>query len=209
MSNAENTGLTTTKAETTFEEMLNAIEDSLSDLAGSHDGEDGEDEDNDEVNPELGKLSGDDEPSWVMGTSSKTVQHGTERFRQKLMMLSELSEPGWGDAADYFHERDIKYGVTKLNFPQCVQSQRKEDSTCSAPTTIDEPMETCNIVPGRPQMPQLTSRPGSSQMSLELRKCQTYKRIPSLPPTPAPHSSMLHISKLVEPVSYNPCSQRP
>jgi len=83
MRNAENVGLTTTKPETTFDGMLNAIGDSLSDLASSDDGEDGEDEDDDEDNPELGKISEDDEPGWVMGTISKTVQHRMERFRQK------------------------------------------------------------------------------------------------------------------------------
>ena len=59
MSNAYNAGLTTTKPETTFEGMVNAIRDSLSDLAISDDGEDGEDEDDDGDNPALGKLSKD------------------------------------------------------------------------------------------------------------------------------------------------------
>ena len=53
---AENMGLTTTKPETTFEEMLNAIGDSLSDLACSDDGYDGEDKDDDEDDPVVGKL---------------------------------------------------------------------------------------------------------------------------------------------------------
>jgi len=48
MSDAEKAGLTTTKPETTFGEMLNAIGDSLSDLASSDDGEDGEDPNDDE-----------------------------------------------------------------------------------------------------------------------------------------------------------------
>ena len=61
MRNAENAGLTTTKPEPTFEEMLNAIGDSLSDLARFEYGEDGEDEDDDENHPELSKRSRDDE----------------------------------------------------------------------------------------------------------------------------------------------------
>jgi len=57
MRKAENAGLTTTTPETTFQEMLNAIADGLSDLARSDDGEDGDDEDDDEEDPELGNIS--------------------------------------------------------------------------------------------------------------------------------------------------------
>jgi len=68
MTNAEKEGLTTTKPETTFEEMLNAVRDSVSNRARSDDGDVGED-DNDEEEDSAGlKLSEDDEPGWVMGT---------------------------------------------------------------------------------------------------------------------------------------------
>jgi len=70
MRNAEKVGLTTTKPETTFEEMLNAIGNSLSDLASSDDEEDGEDEDYVKEDPAGGKLSDDDEPGWVIETIS-------------------------------------------------------------------------------------------------------------------------------------------
>jgi len=80
--------------------VLNAIGDSLSNLASSEDEEDGEDEDDDEGDTELGKLSQDDEPGWVMGTMSKTVQHCMDSLRQRQMRLDELTQPGWGDAAD-------------------------------------------------------------------------------------------------------------
>jgi hypothetical protein len=92
MTHAELAGLTTRKPEKTFEEMLVAIGDSLSDLASSDDGEDGEDEADEEI--EQGKLSEDDEPSWVMGTINKTVQQRMERFRLKQMKLDELTQPG-------------------------------------------------------------------------------------------------------------------
>jgi len=65
--------------------MLVAIRDSLSDLASSDDGEDGEDEDDEET--ELGKLSEDDEPGWVMGTITETVEQRMERFRPTQMKL--------------------------------------------------------------------------------------------------------------------------
>jgi len=63
--------------------MLNPIGDSLSNLASSNEEQDGGDKEYDEDDTELGKLSDDDEPGWVMGTISKTVQHCMESFRQK------------------------------------------------------------------------------------------------------------------------------
>jgi hypothetical protein len=104
MPHADIAGLTSREPEKTFEEMLVAIGDSLSDLASSNDGEDGEEKDDEET--EQGNLSEDDEPGWVMGTITKTVQQHMDRFRQKLMKLDELTQPGCEDAADYFREQD-------------------------------------------------------------------------------------------------------
>jgi hypothetical protein len=59
--------------------MMDAMEDSLTDHASSDDGEDGQDEDDEET--ELGKLSEDAKPGWLMATMSKTVQQCTERFQ--------------------------------------------------------------------------------------------------------------------------------
>jgi len=78
MTNVEKAQSTTTKRESTFGEVLNALGDSVSNLARSEDEDDGEDKDNDEEDTELGKLSEDDEPGWVMGTITKTVQHCME-----------------------------------------------------------------------------------------------------------------------------------
>jgi len=83
--------------------------------------------------------------------------------------------------------------------PAVVQMLREEDTTCSMPKTFGEAMETVDSVPGIWQMLQVTSRLGSSQMRLGLPKPQTHKVILSLPPTLAPDSSMMQISKLVEP----------
>ena len=80
--------------------MLNAIQDSLSDLASSKDAEDGEDEEHDEDDTELGKLSEADTPVWVMGTITKTVQHHIQSFRQNQIRLDKLMQPEWCDAAD-------------------------------------------------------------------------------------------------------------
>jgi len=80
-------GLRAREPERTDQEMLNAIQNSLSDLATSGDGEDGEDEDNEEEDSELGKPSEDDGAGWVMSTITKTVQHYMERIHQKQMTL--------------------------------------------------------------------------------------------------------------------------
>jgi len=205
MRNAEKGGLTTTKPETTFEEMLNAFWDSLSDLARSDDGEDGEDEDDDEADSAGSKLSEDDEPWWVLVTISNTVQYRMEHFRQKQMKLEELTQPGWGDAADYFRERDKKYGTTELNVPAVVQPQTADDAASSVPMTFSEPLETLDSVPRKLQMPQVTSWPGSSHMRLGSQKSQTHECTPSLPPAPMPNQSHIQQSKHVEPVCFNPC----
>jgi len=70
--NAENTGLTNRESEKTIQEILVAIGHSLSDPASSDDVEDGEDENDQET--EQGQPSEDDEPRWVMGTITKTIQ---------------------------------------------------------------------------------------------------------------------------------------
>jgi len=98
MVHTEIAGLTSTEPGKTFEHMMAAIGDSLSDLVSSDNGEDGEDDDQE---TEQGKLSEDDEPGWVMGTITRTVQQRMESFRQKKMKLDELTQPGWQDAADY------------------------------------------------------------------------------------------------------------
>jgi len=110
MTTAENAVATTRKPDTMFEEMLNAIRDSLSDLASSNDEQSREDMEDDEEDTELGKLRDDDETGWVMGTIFKTVQRRMERFRPKQMRLDQLTKLGWGDTANYFRERDMKYG---------------------------------------------------------------------------------------------------
>jgi len=102
MKHAEIVGLTYRAPKKTFEEMLVAIGDSLSDLASPDNGEDGEDEDDEET--EQGKLSEEDQPGWVMVTMTITVQQCMERFWQNQTKLDELTQQVWEDAADYSRE---------------------------------------------------------------------------------------------------------
>jgi len=209
MRNAGKAGFTTTKPETTFEGMLNSIGDTLSDLASSDDEKDGEDEDDEEEDTAGGKLSEDEEPGWVIGTISETVQTCMEHFWQKQMKVDELTRSGSGDPADYFSERGEKNGMICGKVPAVMQPRPANDAGSSAPTTFSEPMETDDSGTGKLQMPQVTSRPGSSHKRLGSRKLQTLEPIQSFHPAPMHHSSPIQISKHVEPVSFNPCTSRP
>jgi hypothetical protein len=161
MTQAEIARLTSREPEKKFQEVLVAIGDSLSDLASSDDGEDGEDQDDGET--EQGKLSEDDKPSWVMGTITKRVQQGMEKFRLKQITLDETSQPGWEDAANYFYEQDKKFGTSELRVPAVVQPQTDDHAPPPPPTTF---RELTDIVPGIAQKPQGTSPPGSSHIRL-------------------------------------------
>ena len=207
MTQADIAGLTSREPEKTFEEMLVAIGDSPSDLASSDDGEDGEDDDDEET--QQGKLSDDDEPGWVMGAITKTVQQPTESFRQEQMKLNELTQPGWEDAADYFRAQDEKYGTSELMVLAVVQPQTSDDAPAPLPTTFGELMGILDIVSGLSQWPQGTSRPGSSHIRLGSVKPQSKSSIPSGEPAADPDSSTLLNAKPVEPVSFYPCIKPP
>jgi len=203
MTHAEIAGLTSREPQKTFEEMLVAIGDSLSDLASSDDGEDEEDADDEET--DQGKLSDDDKAGWVMGTITKTVQLGMESCRQKQMMLDKLTQPGCEDAADYFGEPDTKHGVSELRVPSVVQLQTNDDALTPLPTTFGELMESLDIVPGILQRPQGTSQPGCSHIRLGSVKPESKSSIPSGEPAAEPDSSTLLKAKQIESVSFYRC----
>jgi hypothetical protein len=188
MVHTEIVGLTSREPKKTFEEMMAAIRDSLSDLASSDNGEDGE----------------DDESGWVMGTITKTVQQRVESFRLQQVKLDELTQPGWEDAADYFCEQDKKYGTAELRVPVVIQPQTDDDASAPPPTTSEELMARLDIVPGISQMPQGTSRPGSSHIRLGSVKPQSNTSISELEPAIEPDMSPLLNVKPVEAVSFYP-----
>jgi len=180
--------------------MLVAIGDSLSDLASSDDGEDGEDEDDEET--EEGKLSEDDKPGLMMGTITKMVLQRMERFRQKQKKFHELTQPGSEDAADYFGERDKKYGKSELRGLAVVQKQTKDEAPPHPPTTFAELMDSLDIVHG---ISEGTSQPGSSHIRLGSVKPQSKSSIPSCEPAAEADSSPLLKVKPVKPVRFYPC----
>jgi len=161
--------------------------------------EDAEEEDHEET--EQGKLSEDDEPGWVIGTITRTVQQRMERFRQKQMKLDELTQPRWEDAADYFRERDKKYCTFELRVLAVIQPQTNDDAPAPPPTTFGELMESLDIVPWILQRPQGTSRPGSSHIRLCSLNPQSKSSIPRGEPAAEPDSSTLLNVKPVQPIS--------
>jgi len=121
------------------------------------------------------------------------------------MKLDELTQPGWEDAADYFRERDKKYGTTELRVLAGVQPQTNDDALAPQPATFGELMESLDIVPGISQRPQGTSWPGSSHIGLGSVKPQSTSCIPGGEPAAEPDSSMLLKAKPIEPVNFYPC----
>jgi hypothetical protein len=184
--------------------MLNAIGDSLSDLASSEAKEDREDEDEDEKDTGHGKRSEDNEPGWVLGTISKSVQHCMESFGPKQLRPDELTQVGWGDAADYFRERDTKYGTTELMILAVGKPQEDSAAATPSPTTFRELMQAVDTVPGQSQMPHVTSRQGSNQMMLGSEKPQADNDIVQPIPAAVPDSSPLQIVTPVLPTRFYP-----
>jgi len=111
--------------------------------------------------------------------------------------------------ASNFRESDKKYGTTELKILVVIEPGTVEDEASSVPTTFGVPMETLDSVPGKLQMPQVTSRPGSSHIRPGSRKPQTHEIISSLTPALMPNWSPIQQSKHDEPVKLNPCISRP
>jgi len=180
--------------------MMVPIRYSLSDLASSDIGEDGEDADDEETEP--GKLSEDDEPCWLMGTISKTVQQHMERFRQKKMMLDNVTPPVWGDAAKSFHWTDRKYGTTEVRVPAVIKPPTNDDAAAPAPASFRELMECLDIFPGISQILQGTSRSWSCHIRLGSGEPESNTGIAGLAPAMGPDASHILKAKSVEPASF-------
>jgi len=205
MITAEKGGATSRKPEKTFEEMLNAIADSSSDLASSDVQQDAEDKEDDEDDAELGNGS-DDDPGWVLDTISKTVQHRMQSFRQQQMRIDELTQPGWGEAAKYIRERDMKYETAQLQLPAVVKPQIDMTEATPSPTTYGELLLTLDIVCEQSQMPAVTSWQWSSQMMLYLEKPLSYIFIPVFSTDVVPNPISIEDAKPVEQVRFYPCT---
>jgi len=202
MRNVEKVWWTTTKPETTFEVMVNAIGDTLSDCASSEDDEDGEVVDDDEEDTELRKLSEDDEPGWMKGTISKSVQRRMESFRQNPMRIDELTQPGWEDMAEYLRQRDMNHGTTELEVLAVVKPQTDTTAATPSPTTFGVTTQVLDIVPGQSEMSTMTSRQGSGNIRVGLETPQEDNHLVSLISNAVPNSLQMDIATPVQSFSF-------
>jgi len=56
-------------------------------------------------------------------------------------------QPEWGDATDYFHQRDMIYGTAELMIPGIVNPQSDITAATALQTTFGEHIQTLDIVP--------------------------------------------------------------
>jgi len=98
------------------------------------------------------------------------------------MKLHKVTQLGWQDVLNYFHEREKKYGISELRISAVVQPQMVDDATALPPTTFGQLMVCLHIVPGISQMPQGTSQPGKSWIRLGSVKPQSNMNMPSREP---------------------------
>jgi hypothetical protein len=91
MTPADSAGATSRKAERNVDERLNAIGETLNDLAISNDQQEVENENDEQEDTELGKLS-HDEPGWVIHRFSKEVDHRMQSIWQKEVRFDELTQ---------------------------------------------------------------------------------------------------------------------
>ena len=114
------------------------------------------------------------------------------------MRLDELTQLGWGDAANVFCEKCTKYGTAELKVPVVVNPQIDRFAARPSPTTFGDHMLTLGIVRRQLQMPAVSSQPGSSEMRLGLEKHQSHKFIPVISPDEATDSIPIQDAKPVE-----------
>jgi hypothetical protein len=209
MTTAASAATTTRKPETTFDDMLNPIGGRLSEHACSDHEQDREDKEDDEEDTELGKMSDNGVPAWERGTIHKTVQHRMESSRQEQMRLDEVTQPEWGDAANYFRESDMKYGTAELKVLAVLQHQI--DTTAATPslTTFGQHMQTVEIVSGQSHMPAVTSRPGCSQPRLGLDKPESHTFTLVFSPNAEPDLIPIPDTKPAAALSFYHCIRHP
>jgi hypothetical protein len=144
---------------------------------------------------------------------SKMVEQCMGRYRQTQMKLDEWTEPGWRDAAKYFHERDNRYSTTELQVLAGFKSHMDDEAANPAPSIFGDLMVSLDIIPGILQMPHGTFPQGSSHLRLGCGRWQSKTCIALLPPDVEPDSSPIEKAKPIEPVNlYScifPCSQSP
>lgn len=177
-----------------FEEILIAIEACLSNLAILDDKEDVDVKADDRNGSELGKLSENDEPGWVMGTLSKEVPQSMETYLVMEIWHDELTQLRWWDMADYFPYRDMKCWMAALKLLPIVISLADKVAATPGTTKFVKLIVTVDNVPGKSQMLDGHPHQGCSHTMLGFPKPQSDKQIMSRLPDAA--SNLLSIKQL-------------
>jgi len=146
MQNAANVELATKEPEIPSKHMMIAIGEGLSNHAYFKTVEDGHDKDDEDT--ELGKLSEDDQPGWVVATMPITAQQRMQTYRQMWIKLDELIQPGWGYTANNFCGRNTMYGIIELMM--LAVGNLQTDKVAAVPTLmrVGDLMESLDIVLG-------------------------------------------------------------
>jgi len=76
-----------------------------------------------------------------------------ERFRQKQIQPDELAQLGSGDAANYFHEWNMKYITTKMRVPAVVKPQTDDAAAAPVAVAFGKVLGCLDIFPRISQMP--------------------------------------------------------
>jgi hypothetical protein len=200
-------GLTTREPKNRCSAMMVAIGDSLSDIPRSDDGEDREAENDEET--QQGKVSKDDQLCWGMGGISQTAQQHLGSFRLQQINLEELTQPEWGDPADYICESDVNDDTSEVRVVAVIKLQPDRDASAPVPTTFWELLDCLDVVPGISQIAQKTSQPGSRYVGLGPGKPQSDTGIPGHAPAAQPNRSPMPKAKPVDSVGCYICTQPP
>jgi hypothetical protein len=121
------------------------------------------------------------------------------------MKLHESIQPGWGDAANYFCERDKMYETTELNVLAVVNLQTNKIAAAPDWTTFGDVTESHDTGVAKLQTPQQTSRPGSGFMRIGSAKPHTLECILSPSPIKKLNLSASKKTQPVQPRSFYPC----
>jgi hypothetical protein len=118
-----------------------------------------------------------------------------ERLRQTHIKLDQLTQWGWGDAADSVRKCDKNYGTTELEVPAVVQLNTDNDVATPPLIAFAELMESPDTISQISQTLQWNDRPRSSPIRLGCCRLQSKKRSVSLPSDAEPNLSRIKCSE--------------
>jgi len=203
---AEIAGLTTRELEKKIQGIMVAIRDSLSDLASSDHGKDGDDDDDEDT--AQGQLSEDDDPGWVLGTISKPCCSEWRDFVRSRWILTNWHNQDGGTQPTTFMEEISSTAHPNWGFQQSFNCKRMMMELHLHPQNWESLRSVLTLSQGYRKYSK-ASRPGSSHIRLGSGKAQSNTGIAGLAPAAKPDSSLIINAKPIEPVRFYPCIEPP